>query len=314
MIAFDVACSVRSTRNTTKGTLAMTERNELLPAALAISLEPFDDDELDAALAVDSEDEPVHHTLDPYVPAPLRWEIEDGRAAEWAMRKLAACKVDLVARLREASWYSAQIDAWREQETKPLIRRANYFENLLADYAYRIRTESDAAVKTVSLPSGKIETRGKDDGGKIVLDDREAFMRWVEEVVPLFAEKLFARLEPRPITEIREHVKLVKVPAHRTVEFDDGCSIDVPLEGEPLDELEDDGVAVTCPVCSQPGRTVRYDDVISAHYRIEVDFDSEDPRMVEAATTAFFSQMTNRAVPGLGFEPNEISVTVKPHV
>jgi hypothetical protein len=166
-------------------------------------------------------------------------------------------------------------------------------------------------VKSIKLPSGEISTRGKDGAVKIVLTDREAFMRWVEEVVPTFAEKLFARLEPRPITEIRQHVKLAKVPAHRHLTFSDGCEYDVALDGTPR---IGDGEEFVCPVCEGLGRAVRYDDEIGEHFRIEVDFDSDDPMMVEAATTSFFSWMTDRAVPGLDVQPEEITVTVKPHV
>jgi hypothetical protein len=284
----------------------MTERRELLPAALALDAEPFSDAELDNVLTHPDDDVAKETNAG-------RFEVLDARSAEWTMRKLAGLQVEIAERLQEADWYATHIEQWKEQETKPLIRRARHFENLLADYAYRIRQKTDAAVKSISLPSGEISTRGKDGAVKIVLTDREEFMRWVDTVVPTFAEKLFARLEPRPITEIREHVKLARVPGHRHITFDDGCEIDVAHDGTPIDELEE-GEGVSCPVCGGAGRVIRYVDEIGEHFRIEVDFDSEDPMMVEAATTSFFSWMTDRPVPGLDVQPDEITVTVKPHV
>lgn len=286
----------------------MTERRDLLPAHLALDDEPFTDDELDNVLT-HPDDEVALDTR------AGRFEVTDARSAEWTMRKLAEMRVEIAERLHEALFYAEQIERWKEQTTAPLVRRARHFENLLADYAYRLRTQTDGAVKTVKLPSGEVATRGNEDGGKIVLADRDAFLRWVDEVVPTFAESLFTRPEPRPISEIREHVKVVRVPEHRRVEFDDGHVVTINLDGQWIDELEE-GAAVVCPVCDQPGRTIRYDDVVADHYRIEIDFDATmiDPLLAEASTTIFFETMRDRAVPGLAYEPNEISVTVKPYV
>lgn len=97
-----------------------------------------------------------------------RFRVNDDSAAVWAMRKLAAIQAKQRELTRIADREVQRITEWIEAETKPLERRAAFFEGLLVDYGRRQRM--DEGRKSINLPHGKITTRAGADKWHIAAD------------------------------------------------------------------------------------------------------------------------------------------------
>ena len=107
--------------------------------------------------------------------------VTDESSAQWALRKYAYYSKRIATTDELASKEIERVQEWREITNKPLVESALYFENLLADYARRVR-EVDPQIKSVHLPAGTIATRAVK--GRIDISDDDALIVWAAANAP----------------------------------------------------------------------------------------------------------------------------------
>lgn len=145
-----------------------------IPAVLAVDVEPFTDDQLDAKL----DGIEVGAVVDTY--GPNTFTVDDDGTAEWCARKFAALETERERVHEQAVYYRERIMEWEETETKRVRARADFFEGHLSGYMARRREESrylkrdgtvDFRVKSVSLPSAVLKSSGRPARVKLAESD-----------------------------------------------------------------------------------------------------------------------------------------------
>lgn len=130
------------------------------------------------------------------------FRVLNDRMATWAMRKMA----EKVARTREVEATAAaeieRVQAWLDRERQKSERESEWFESLLADYAYRER-ERDPRRKSIPTPYGTVRTREKQPA--LVIEDAGQLLAWAKETHP----ELVRVVEDVPLAAIREALPVV---------------------------------------------------------------------------------------------------------
>ena len=91
-----------------------------------------------------------------------RFVIDGPKTAEWALRKLARLRGQMVANADLANEERRRITEWLEGENAKLQRDASFFEGLLTEY-HRHVLEAEPDRKTIALPAGKLVARKQPD-------------------------------------------------------------------------------------------------------------------------------------------------------
>lgn len=185
-----------------------------LPAELAVPVEPFTDDELDAALDAVLRGKPDE------VPAKIgSFELTDDSRAEWAMRKLS----DLVNREAEfkdqAAEWRDRINQWEAERVRLLQMRAQVFIQALEAYGVnkRARDEND---KTTTLPSGVIKTT-RPKAASVHIGNEAAVIEWAQKNLPAAIRDLVVKTNPKAyVSELRKIVKVVRGKTGVRVEYE----------------------------------------------------------------------------------------------
>lgn len=178
-----------------------------IPAALAVEIEPFTDEELDAAI-----DAMLAGDVDA-VPAKVgNFELSDEARAEWAMRKVREYRLRLAEIKRQHDDWVARIEQNREEVSGRLEARVRVFDVALERYAIlrRVANEKDA---TIALPSGKLKTT-RDKQPTVHIGNEEAFARWCRaNLPPDVRAKVVVDIPKLYISEFRKlHTRVVEVP------------------------------------------------------------------------------------------------------
>lgn len=114
----------------------------------------------------------------PLDPDRVRFQIGNDEAAEWAMRRLNETIQTLNNADDLVNKEIARLMEWHRSVTAEPERRLNYFEGLLTEYGLKQRLDDER--KSVSLPSGRIQTRSSESLQAIVLDD-DGFVDWASK-------------------------------------------------------------------------------------------------------------------------------------
>lgn len=144
-----------------------------------------------------------------------RFSIQDDGAAAWAMRKLRAIRAKQAEYERIAKDERDRIDLWLAGVNAPLDRDATYFEQILGDYALRVRENPDDGRKSLALPAGKIATRTSQAKWQV---DAEQFLTWARDAHP-------------DLIRVKEEADLTKIKETLNVTAD---GVAVSPEGEPV--------------------------------------------------------------------------------
>lgn len=144
-----------------------------------------------------------------------RFTITDDGAAAWAMRKLRAIRSKQADNAKIAQDERDRIDLWLAEVNAPLDRDAMYFEQILTDYALRVRENPDDGRKSLNLPAGKVATRTSQAKWQV---DAEQFLGW-------------ARTSHPDLIRVKEEADLTKIKETLAVTPD---GVAVSPEGEPV--------------------------------------------------------------------------------
>ena len=202
----------------------------LLPDDLAEP--PFTDDDLDAYFAWEDTPYDGPSSTDPGVMEPepeprlSRWSIEDTGAAEWSMRKLAHVQAEIASTNARAAEFIRQIERWRQDQLKPLVRPAEFFDAALQDYLRRVR-EADPKKKSVKLPSGEITSTLSRERPGIVQGSEAEFIGWAKSSG---LDNLVRVKEEPDVNEMKKVVKFRPV----VVPFDSEYNHDLCVVGDRL--------------------------------------------------------------------------------
>ncbi len=182
------------------------------------------------------------------------WRIDGTGSAAWAMAHVAQAEAALSEFTDLAVvWYGrideqrdaakAVIDEWLVKETAPLRRTLNYFTGQLERWALDQR-EADPRKKSVTLPSGKVQTTAK--SAKVVVTDEDAVIEWAKANAPeAVKQKVVVGIG---LTELREKVKARKVETLAWVTNSCGCNVSV-RDDEGLDLPEVGTLVESCSEC-----------------------------------------------------------------
>lgn len=107
-----------------------------------------------------------------------RFSVDDKGAANWAMRKLARIRKLQAENAEVAAEERRRIDEWVTRENDKLERHAQFFEGHLTDF-HRRELEADPKAKTISLPTGKLESKARQP--KVIIDDVDEFIAWASK-------------------------------------------------------------------------------------------------------------------------------------
>jgi phage host-nuclease inhibitor protein Gam len=197
-----------------------------LPASLAAIIEPFTDDELDAAIVAQVEGREV--------PAKVgNFAIDTDPKAEWALRKLAALDARRMEIIETHQAWIAQIEQSLAENVARIDPRVEVFRNALEQYAKNKRAEDDRA-KTIQLPSGTVSTT-RTQKPSVHIANEEAVLKWAmnalnqndyERVVKLSPKVLVSKL--REIVDITVNERGHAVVWRETGEYVPGVYVEEP--------------------------------------------------------------------------------------
>src|SRR5688500_12077491 len=150
------------------------------------------------------------------------WRIDGTGSAAWAMAHVAQAEAalsDLTAQAVE--WYG-RIDEWLVKESAPYRRTRDFFAGQLERYALDVR-EADPKRKSVSLPSGKVQTTGK--SAKVIVTDEPELIQWAQKHAPeIITERTVTSVG---LTDLRSVVHPRKVETVAWVTHSCGCKVSV---------------------------------------------------------------------------------------
>ncbi len=237
-----------------------------IPPDLALVAEPIPEDLLerwtnyvietaaDAGVDPESLADTLRHD-EVYVPEAItRFAVDDDGKAEWAMRHVARIVEERAGLAAQAEEWIDRITGWFEQRSKPLATREAFFRAHLERYALAVREASGGKTKSVTLPSGRIQTTSTKP--KIVVEDETELLAWVRDnLEPDQVSVVIKTTEKVLVSELRDAVVLVELPS-RVVCSPCGC-VDAPkVRGVYVnfDTVADvaawtAGSAVECPSC-----------------------------------------------------------------
>lgn len=176
-----------------------------IPPFLAIEEEPLTDEQITAA--VDEETAP--------------WTVKDLDSAEWAMSKVADLDSQMAAIDDQHAAYLDRLDRWRDTATRDLIRRREWLAARLIEYAATLRDADPARHKSLSLPSGRVQSRQSSPAAIVV--DHDAAAAWLSEVMPDVAEEaVTSRVSVR---EVRRVVQVQDADGELVAVTEDGEQI-----------------------------------------------------------------------------------------
>ena len=154
------------------------------------------------------------------------FSIEDDESAEWALGVYRSAQARIADQADLAARYRARIDTWFEELTSADRQTVDRMADLLATYAIRRREETDDRVKTVTLPSGKVKTRGSTQP-VVKIDDQDEVLAWAQDNLPDVVTTVSRVL----VTDLRTHAHPAQVPIVL-----DGGALAVDDAGEPITE------------------------------------------------------------------------------
>lgn len=170
------------------------------------------------------------------------WRIDGTGSAAWAMAHYAEADAAIKALEAQAVEWYARIDEWLQHEAKPYTRTLAFFEGQLTRYALDLR-EADPKRKSVTLPSGKVQTRST--AAKAVITDENAVIAWAVDHAP----EVIRTTVKAGLTELRDYVTLRQVVTIAWVTNSCGCKVSVrDDEGMDLPEI---GTGVECSECGR---------------------------------------------------------------
>lgn len=170
------------------------------------------------------------------------WRIDGTGSAAWAMAHYAEADAAIKALEAQAVEWYARIDEWLAHGAKPYRRTLEFFEGQLERYALDVR-EADPKRKSVTLPSGKVQTTAR--AAKVVVTDEDAVEAWALETNP----GLIKWTSKVPLSSLREAVQIHRVVTLAWVTNSCGCKVSVrDDEGMDLPEI---GTGVECSECGK---------------------------------------------------------------
>lgn len=146
----------------------MSDLAEFLDEALRPTGAPSDDQAASAQEGVDVDGDGGHP-----------WQVEDEGAADWAARKVQQARADIAAKRAQRDLIVQQADAWLEQETALLDRRARFFEGRLIEWLRREIEADPRGKKSRVLPCGVKVARTAGRATVDVFDEAE-FIAWAK--------------------------------------------------------------------------------------------------------------------------------------
>lgn len=175
---------------------------ELLPPEVATDEPPVREPELDEwveqiaskaemdQLAIDDPLNPVvvrwggpltEDMMPPTVRAFVNGDFDPERA-EWAMAQLAHARDHIKEQAQLAEAYHRRIEAWYARATRTAMAATRFFDGYLCDML-RKANAADDKVKSITLPSGTIRSRGPSPGNELVADftDQAKFIDWAKD-------------------------------------------------------------------------------------------------------------------------------------
>ncbi len=171
------------------------------------------------------------------------WRIDGTGSAAWAMAHVAqseAALADLTA--QAVDWYG-RIDEWLVKESAPFRRTLDYFTGQLERWALDQR-EADPRKKSVTLPSGKVQTTAK--GAKVIVTDEAELIQWAQKHAPeVIHERTVTSVG---LTQLRQVVQARKVTTLAWVTNSCGCKVSV-RDDEGLDLPEIGTLVESCSGC-----------------------------------------------------------------
>lgn len=187
-----------------------------------------------------------------YVPEIVRrFIVDDDGKAEWAMRHVARIVEERAGLAAQAQEWIDRITGWFEQRSRPLATREAFFRAHLERYALAIREASGGKTKSITLPSGRIQTTAT--GPKIVVEDEAELLSWVREnLEPDQIKQVVKVTEKVLVSELRDEVSLVELPSNVVVS-PCGHTGRPPVEFVTVGEVAEwtVGSVVKCPGCGE---------------------------------------------------------------
>jgi phage host-nuclease inhibitor protein Gam len=110
-----------------------------------------------------------------------KYRIGGPKEADWALRKLAQARRQIIDNQDLYAAEVARLDAWLEDACQGPERDVAYFEGLLRDW-HDEQLGDDPKRKTISLPGGKLEARQNPDS--VVIEDQDRAIQWALENHP----------------------------------------------------------------------------------------------------------------------------------
>jgi Bacteriophage Mu Gam like protein len=132
-----------------------------------------------------------------------RWEITDASAADWALRKLAQARRQII---ENQDLYAAEVgrlDSWLEEACRSPERDVEYFESVLRNWhEEQLQADPEDAEawkrekkKTIKLPAGELSVAKNPPSVEI---DEEKFVPWALENQPEWV-KVERKVTRKPI-------------------------------------------------------------------------------------------------------------------
>lgn len=227
----------------------------MLPAYLD-DAPPLTDDDLDALFDWEDLAGPDAATFDPAsspgeaavevvkawnAGAPAqRWQVADMPSAEWAMRRYATLDAEISEKEHLAADWIDQVRQWLDRTRRPLVRRRDFFEHHLTDYALRWREQDPKRNKTLNLPSGDVPTRLVPARPEV--QDDEAFVTWAHTNAPSAIKSKWSPVaaEVKGLVEfLPAWVENGRDDINGAVVSYKGCLIAVPMEPDLQARLHD---------------------------------------------------------------------------
>lgn len=165
--------------------------------------DPAADLDVDAWIGWD--DTEAHHD-DERVPARPQFTIDNERAAEWAMRRVAEASTSAATARALYDEWKQQLDDWLFAVTRAPARSLDLFTPMLEHYQRQRRLADDKA-KTLMLPSGKVTSTKPTVEAKATLIDEKAATVWAEKHAPQIVNtKSWVN-----VTDLREVTRVIVV-------------------------------------------------------------------------------------------------------
>ena len=138
-----------------------------------------------------------------------RFKVTDDDRACWALQKIKELEDQVEEKEALAQRQIDQVNSWLDKETSSLEKQINNFNNMLFEYAQKLR-EEDPTMKTHSLPFGKLQFR-----------KRRPKWQYEDELLDTVKEKIPDAVRVKEDVDKRTLKKIVKDSGNYKI-LDDG--------------------------------------------------------------------------------------------